>query len=72
MKKVVINEKISDNSYLMGIEDWDIIKNFIPITFVFYRIINIIIRRFNYFNLVFYISLSHNSSKILYNKNNYF
>ena len=30
MKKVVINKKISDNSYLMGIEDKDLIKNFIP------------------------------------------
>ena len=30
MRKVVINEKISDNSYLIGIEDKDIIKNFIP------------------------------------------
>lgn len=30
MKKVVINKKISENSYLIGIEDKEIIKNFIP------------------------------------------
>ena len=30
MKKVVINKLISENSYLIGIEDKDIIKNFIP------------------------------------------
>ena len=30
MKKVIVNKKISDNSFLIGIEDKDIIKNFIP------------------------------------------